>query len=210
MYLISETVVLGIPASETVVFNSISSKPVVVTSLSFSSFYSFNFSSFLFTQNATPKITIFSYYYHRECFVLLYTCIQIVTLPWESAQFYHWINLTYIFFPRISLHTHWKIILQMPFFCFLRFTCLLSSSQFPRLLVFPFPFKYFLMFLSKFFYADADSYYVCIPYVLEIMYDVTKSSGGRILFFRGFWNAVDIKNVGKKTHNGDRTLLKFL
>lgn len=151
MYLIYETVVFGIPASETVVFNSISSKPVVVTSLSFSSFYSFNFSSFLFTQNATPKITIFSYYYHRECFVLLYTCIQVVTLPWESAQFYHWINLTYISFPRISLHTHWKIILQMPFFCLLRFTCLLSSSQFPRLLMFPFPFKYFLMFLSKFF-----------------------------------------------------------
>lgn len=105
LYLISETVEFGIPASETVVFNSISSKPVVVTPLSFSSFYSFNFSSFLFTQNAISKITIFSCYYHRECFVLLYTCIQVVTLPQESTQFYHWINLTYIFSQDFFTHT---------------------------------------------------------------------------------------------------------
>lgn len=58
--------------------------------------------------------------------------------------------------------------------------------------MFPFPFKRFLMFLSKFPYADADSDYVCVPYVLELMYDVIKSSGEKILFFRGFLNAVDI------------------
>lgn len=50
----------------------------------------------------------------------------------------------------------------------------------------------FLNVFCQFSFADANSDYVFIPLALEVTYDVIKSSGERILFYRVFLNAEDI------------------
>lgn len=113
--------------SDTIVFTLISSKPVLVTLfLVFTTLASsMQYLKLLSSASITAPIVLF--FCTLESKLLLYYKSQILLLN----------NFAY-FFPWLILQTHWKVILQMLFFCCLWFICPLFPSQFPGLLTFLF------------------------------------------------------------------------